>query len=47
MRPILRIDDSVFAYGVNVAKAVKLDRPGDDRLKGTSATDEFQQTSAN
>ena len=32
------------AYGAGVAKAVKLDAPGDDRLKGTSATDEPEAT---
>jgi hypothetical protein len=32
------------AYGAGVAKAVKLDPPGDDRLKGTSATDEPEET---
>ena len=33
------------AYGAGVAKAVKLEAPGDDRLKGTSATDEPAETS--
>jgi catalase len=33
------------AYGAGVAKAVKLDPHGDDRLKGTSATDKPQETS--
>lgn len=28
------------AYGAGVARALKLDPVGDDRLKGTSATDE-------
>jgi catalase len=28
------------AYGVGVAKALKLEPAGDDRLKGTSATNE-------
>ncbi len=32
------------AYGTGVAMAVKLDPPGDDRLKGTSATDEPKVT---
>lgn len=31
------------AYGAGVARALKLDAPGDDRLKGTSATDEPQR----
>jgi len=34
------------AYGAGVAKAVKLAPPGDDRLKGISATDEPEETSA-
>src|ERR1700676_3113272 len=34
------------AYGAGVAKAVKLEPPGDDRLKGASATDEPEETSA-
>lgn len=33
------------AYGAGVARALKLDPPGDDRLKGTSATDQLQTTS--
>ena len=32
------------AYGAGVAKAVKLDPAGDDRLKGTSATDEPEES---
>lgn len=32
------------AYGAGVARALKLDPPGDDRLKGTSATDQLQTT---
>ena len=31
------------AYGAGVAKALKLEGPGDDRLKGTSATDRPQE----
>ena len=34
------------ACGAGVAKAVKLEPPGDDRLKGASATDEPEETSA-
>jgi catalase len=33
------------AYGAGVAKALKLEAPGDDRIKGTSATDEPEETS--
>ena len=33
------------AYGAGVARAVKLEVRGDDRLKGTSATDEPEETS--
>lgn len=32
------------AYGAGVEKALRLEPPGDDRLKGTSATDEPQQS---
>jgi len=32
------------AYGAGVARAVKLDPRGDDRLKGSSATDQPEQT---
>jgi catalase len=34
------------AYGVGVARALKLDPASDDRLKGTSATDEPQKSAA-
>jgi catalase len=34
------------AYGAGVAEAVKLDRLGDDRLKGTSATNKPRETSS-
>lgn len=34
------------AYGAGVALALKLDTAGDDRLKGTSATDEPRETTA-
>jgi hypothetical protein len=33
------------AYGAGVAKAAKLEPPGDDRLKGTRATDELEEAS--
>ena len=33
------------AYGAGVARALKLDAPGDDRIKGTSATDEPRRAS--
>jgi catalase len=33
------------AYGAGVAKALKLDRPGDPRLKGTAAAHEPEETS--
>jgi len=34
------------AYGAGVARAVKLDTRGDDRLKGTRAMDEPEEKSA-
>jgi hypothetical protein len=34
------------AYGAGVAKALKLEPSGDDRIKGSSATDEPKETSA-
>jgi hypothetical protein len=34
------------AYGAGVARALKLDRPGEDRLKGTRAKYEAQEKSA-
>jgi len=34
------------AYGAGVARALKLDRPGEDRLKGTHAKYETQNKSA-
>jgi catalase len=33
------------AYGAGVAKAVRLEPPGDDRLKGTSATNKPKEAS--
>lgn len=34
------------AYGEGVRKALRLERDGDDRLKGTSATDEIRPSEA-
>ena len=34
------------AYGLGVAQALQLDPSGDDRLKGTSATDEPRKSGA-